>query len=174
MLIVQIPSAHRWSVAQCWETAVEVTAAAYHVDAADLGAPSKGVGARPVKECWEARKIAVQLAVMLAECSYAALGRVAGLHRDTVAAHCAEVRDELLKVESVEAGLLALERLARGRLDRAAAGQLDAVRAHLAMLEEATGDLLPSNPSPDRHPTLHPTTLARSRKRETSPSEPSK
>ncbi len=79
-------------IADAWEAAVEVTAAAYRVDPAILKAASRGRGPKPPGHAIEAKKVAVYLAVVLAGCGYADLARHIGYHRDTVCSHCAEMR----------------------------------------------------------------------------------
>lgn len=147
------------SVAQSWQAAVAVTAAAYGVDPAVLGAESRGRGPRPPADIWEPRKMAVHLAVVISGVSYAALGRHIGLHRDTVASHCADVRDAIHdEIESASLALeplaKSLERLARARLVALHSNRIDAVRAHLAMLEQATAELVGSS---DELRQSHPT-----------------
>ncbi|MGH6956251.1 MAG: hypothetical protein ACREEW_06250 [Caulobacteraceae bacterium] len=152
----------RWSIARAWEAAVTVTAAAYDVAPAAIRAPSRGRGPRPQSVAWEPRKMAVHLAVVLTGCSYAAVGREIGLHRDTVASHCAEMRDQVLAEAWAETASETLEKLARARLEGLALERLNAARAHLAMLEEAAADLVsgaPQTASSDRFPTTRPTVL---------------
>lgn len=146
----------KWSMAQAWAASVEVTAAAYDADPRDVAVQSRGRGPRPFKKVWEARKIAVYLAVVLSDCGYAELGRLIGLHRDTVASHCADVR-EAADVDRDEVSLVALEAMARGRLGQFDRQRIDAMRAQLALLENVTGDLPLRTISSDSRPTLHPT-----------------
>lgn len=84
---------HRWPIGDAWEAACEVTALTMGVDVDALRAPSRGRGPRPPKAAWMAKKMAVHVAVVLAECDYAVLGRLIGLHRDTIASHCAAIRE---------------------------------------------------------------------------------
>ena len=46
--------------------------------------------------------MAVHVAVIVADCDYAELGRLIGLHKDTVASHCASVRDDCAISDQVE------------------------------------------------------------------------
>lgn len=149
------------SIQAAWEAAVAVTANAYGVDAELIRAQSRGRGPRPPSEIWEPRKMAVHLAIIIADCSYASLGRVIGLHRDTVASHCAEMRDHILGEARAETASVALEKLARARLSTEVVQRIDAMRAQLAMLEETAGDLVAMRPfglSTDDLPTKSPTT----------------
>jgi hypothetical protein len=151
---------NRWSAIQGWEAAVTVTAAAYAIEPALLKAPSRGRGPRPPACVWEAKKMAVHLAVLVSGCDYAALGRELGLHRDTVASHCAEMRQRAAEDEYIETASQTLELLVRTTLERKAIGSLVASRAHLALFEEITRELItvmPLPPSSDPHPTAHPT-----------------
>ena len=143
-----------WTVPEAWTVAVIVTADAYGVDREALGAASRGRGPRPPADLWEARKIAVYLATCLSDCSYAELGRHAGLHRDTVASHCADVRGSVLMEDRAEVSAEALERICRARLQARASDRLDAMRAEMARLQEMTADLVRSS---DTLPRIHPT-----------------
>ncbi|HUO21693.1 MAG TPA: hypothetical protein VMU59_04190 [Caulobacteraceae bacterium] len=157
--------AHKWALAQAWPAAARVTAAAYAVDAAAIMAPSRGRGPRPAPEAWDAKKVAIYLAVCLSGCDYAALGRHVGLHKDTVSSHCADVRARLADADRDEISLEALEAIARGQLQRGELARLDAVRAQLMVLADVTAELVGSS---DAHPTFHPTALENfSKKNET-------
>ena len=105
-----------WKITDAWTAAATVTAAAYGVPAALITAPSRGRGPRPATAVQLPKKMAVYLAVVLAGCDYAALGRAIGLHRDTVASHCAWMRHA--SAEDHELGVLiaALEISARSWL----------------------------------------------------------
>lgn len=103
-----------WPMAAAWSAAVEVTAVAYGVPPEVIAAESRGRGPRPPREVWQAKKMAVHLAIVLGQCDYAALGRQIGLHRDTVASHCAWVRDS--EDEGVGALATSLQCLAANRL----------------------------------------------------------
>ena len=152
------PMDRLWAVAPAWRVACETTALTYGVQVGLLTAPSRGRGPRPPAAVWEAKKIAVHVTVTLAGCSYWDLGRVIGLCRDTVSSHCADVRDRLRVDPSAEARLVAIERLARIRLMALERRQLDALRAHLALMEQAVAEFT-DIPSSDAHPTFHPTLL---------------
>lgn len=82
-----------WPVAEAWDAAVEVTAVVYGVSALVIRAESRGRGPRPPREVWEAKRMAVHVAVGLSNCDYAALGRHIGLHKDTISTHCAKARE---------------------------------------------------------------------------------
>lgn len=155
------PLTRKWGLAQSWRAACEVVAATYGVDEALIAAESRGRGPRPPEAVWEAKKVAIHLAVVLSDCNYAALGRLIGLTRDTVASHCADVR-KLADADSDEVSLHTLEMIARGRLGQFDRQRIDALRASLAVLESQVGDL-PSKPfirhSSDVHPTTHPTKI---------------
>lgn len=69
-----------------------VTAATYGVGPELLLAESRGRGPRPPEQAREPKKIAVFIAVVLADCEYIQLARHVGLHKDTIASHCAEIR----------------------------------------------------------------------------------
>lgn len=106
----------RWPLAEAWEAAAEVTAAAYAVDLGALVAPSRGRGPRPPREAWQAKRTAVHLAVVLSGSDYATLGRHLRLHKDTVAHHCAVARDALATDEAAEAQFDALAAVCGARL----------------------------------------------------------
>lgn len=83
----------KWEIGQAWDMAVTVTAAAYGIAPEILRAESRGRGPRPPKDAWLPKKMAVHLTVVLSGSDYAELARLTGLHRDTVASHCASIRD---------------------------------------------------------------------------------
>lgn len=83
----------KWDIGEAWDVAVTVTAAAYGIAPEMLRAESRGRGPRPPKEAWLPKKMAVHLTVVLSGSDYAELARLTGLHRDTVASHCASVRE---------------------------------------------------------------------------------
>ena len=160
----------KWGVAAAWEAAVEVTAAAFDVDPDGLRAESRGRGPRPAAELWAPKKMAVHVAVILADCGYAALGAHLGLHRDTVASHCASIRElaatddrfEALSETLVAAGSFRLDALDQPAMPRRHRRKDVAPLAnHAAMLaalqtymQRVAGDLVPilSDEAP-----LHPT-----------------
>lgn len=148
----------RWGVAETWTAAVEVTAAIYGVDEAVLRAESRGRGPRPPRSVWEAKKMAVYLAVLVSGCDRAELGRLIGFHRDTIASQCAEMQGAT-DADSGELLSLSLERIVRSRLEGRALAQVASDRARLAMLEETTRELvtvLRIDASSDSHPTKSP------------------
>lgn len=164
---------HRWEIGAAWEASVAVTAAAYDVPAELIAAPSRGRGPRPPQQVWSAKKMAVHLTVIIADCDYASLARRLGLHRDTVASHCADMREAAADSELNEISAVALERLARFRLQQIGSQRIDALRAHLAMMSEALGELseiggafgvAPFAVSSDGPPTTHPTDFEAAKK----------
>jgi hypothetical protein len=143
----------RWDMAAAWDAAVHVCASAYGLDEEGLRAKSRGRGPRPAERVWQPKKIAVHLTVAIAECGYAALGRLVGLHKDTIASHCASVRAECAGDAALEAFVHTLEDEVKTQLRLNARRELLASRARAAQLEreiaEIDGDLV--------NPTLHPT-----------------
>lgn len=131
----------RWPIGPAWSAAAQVSANAYGVQAPEITAPSRGRGPRPPQSVWAAKKMAVHLTVILTGADYACVGRHIGLHRDTVASHCAAMRQEASESDVIEVSAQALEQIARGLLERQVHGQIEAVRAHLAMLEASVGEL---------------------------------
>lgn len=105
-----------WDMMAAWSVAADVAGAAYGVPAALITSPSRGRGPRPPRAVWAAKKMAVHLAVVLSDCDYAALGRRLGLHKDTVASHCAAIREACAACDQVEALSGALEVAAQHRL----------------------------------------------------------
>ena len=79
-------------VADVWPIAAAIAASCHRVPAEWLTAPTRGRGARPPAEAWEAKRHAIVAAIAVADCSYAELGRLLGMHRDTVCHHCGVVR----------------------------------------------------------------------------------
>lgn len=158
----------KWDIQAAWDAATAVTAMAFDVPAEIIAAPSRGRGPRPPRNVWTAKKMAVHLAVIIADCDYASLGRHLGLHRDTVASHCADMREASGESDLNEVSAVALERLARFRLQSLAAQRLEGLRAQMAMMEATLCELnalgsagLPALSgalfSSDDHPTFHPT-----------------
>lgn len=47
---------------------------------------------RTPKQYWDVRKVAIYVAVRIADCGCAAMAREIGMHRDTVTSQCEEVR----------------------------------------------------------------------------------
>ena len=103
-------------IAKCWEAAVVVTAAAYGVDPALVARQSRGRGPRPPPEIWEPRKLAVHLAIVLSDATYAELGRHIGLHRDTVASHCDWAREACAQDVELEGRVDALTTMGLSRV----------------------------------------------------------
>lgn len=161
----------RWPMAAAWSAATEVAAVAFGISPDLLRAPSRGRGPKPPVAAREPKKMAVHLAVMLADCEYAELGRLIGLHKDTVASHCAGQRarcDEDIEAEATSdlllaAAMMRLELLAgsgspRRRHDPATRAQCRAFRLDalelmmnqaLRTLRDATSDE-PQKPSDPR------------------------
>jgi hypothetical protein len=91
-----------WPMDAAWDAAVEVCAVGYGVAVDVIRAESRGRGPRPPRDTWQAKKMAVHLTVSLTNCDYAALGRAVGLHKDTIASHCAGIREAMAEDEAVE------------------------------------------------------------------------
>ncbi len=138
-------------IALGWEAAAQVTASAFSLAPDQVAAASRGRGPRPPECVWLARKLAVHIAVVVTECDYAALGRHIGLHRDTVASHCASVRQLLGDDPELEALSEGLELGARRRI----------ASARLTGRELLLGDPLEKLLTDLRHyvETLHPTLI---------------
>lgn len=109
--------AGRWGIEQTWEAVAIVTASVYGVDAALVRAESRGRGPRPPAGAREPRKVAMFVAVSVAGCDYIDLARHLRLHKDTVCAHCAELRDSLAQDPALEARVDAIIHLVTDRLD---------------------------------------------------------
>lgn len=77
-----------------WLEAVKATATIMRVRVTDLVAADPRRGWRPPKAVWDAKKVAIYGAVGATGCRYAPMGRAIGLHRDTIAEHCASVRQD--------------------------------------------------------------------------------
>ena len=91
-----------WKITDAWTAAATVTAAAYGVPAALITAPSRGRGPRPATAVQLPKKMAVYLAVVLAGCDYAALGRAIGLPMGAMLRAVGSYRGEPHRVELVE------------------------------------------------------------------------
>lgn len=100
---------NRWPIADAWRAAAQVTAAAYGVQPDAIMAPSRGRGPKPPEAVQAPKKMAVHLAVIMAGCDYAALGRHVGLHKDTVSSHCAAMRRVCAEDHQLDVLALALE-----------------------------------------------------------------
>ncbi len=137
----QLAAGERWAMDTCWRAAVAVTGAVYDVPGDLILADSRGRGPRPPQRVWEAKKMAVHLAVILSGCRYAQLARTIGYHRDTVTSHCEDMRGAVMADPVVERLAEALEAAARFRLKGAAAVHLAGARAHLVALETAAEGL---------------------------------
>lgn len=151
----------RFGASAAWNAATAVAAAAYGVSEDVLKAESRGRGPRPPRAAWEAKKMAVHLAVLVSGCGYAELAATIGFHRDTIASHCAEMRGR--DSDSAEVSSEALEALTRARLERKMVDDVAAARAHLEALQLLAGDLVTGGvnlSSSDRHPPHHPTETA--------------
>lgn len=165
----------RWPLDAAWDAATEVTAAAYGVQAQMLRAPSRGRGPRPPAEIWSAKKMAVHLTVVLADCDYSALSRHIALHKDTVASHCAAVRQAVARDFDTGALSEALEGAAHVRLQalgvdcEAPLKRLASPAAQLDALERWMGEILQAARAKlvrtGLHPS-HPSSSDNSRKRD--------
>ena len=81
----------RWTITEAWEAATDVAALVYGVTVDGVRAPSRGRGPKPPLALRAPRKVAIWIAVQVADCDYAALGRTIGLHKDTISSHVTEV-----------------------------------------------------------------------------------
>ena len=117
------------TVKAAWKGAVTSTARAYDLKLKVLGSTAPGGrGPRTPPPYWFPRKVAIYVAIDAVDCTYAALAREIGMHRDTVASQCGEVR-ERVEADRVFARLVdtLVEKTrlrAKSRLDVAAAQQL--------------------------------------------------
>jgi hypothetical protein len=99
------------TIAAAWRAAVAVTARAYALNPEALAASS---GARRADRAyWEPRKLALYVAVLTADCTYAGLAQVIGMHRDTVTSQCEEVRKAAASSPLLERRTVVLEMRAR-------------------------------------------------------------
>lgn len=115
------PPVTHWPMDAAWASAAEVCAAAYRVSPEAILAPSRGRGPRPPADVWDAKKTAIYLTVVLSDCDYARVGRLIGLHKDTVSTHCAAVRNACADSADWEARVEGLALLAAHRLSSPAA-----------------------------------------------------
>lgn len=108
------------SIAVAWETAVALCAATWGVTPDAIAAESRGRGPRPPEAVREPKKVAIYLAVTLADCQYTQLATVIGLHKDTVASHCDDIRnrcaDDVEFEEQVEALVASARTRAKARV----------------------------------------------------------
>lgn len=118
-----------------WQAAVAVTATAYGVDPALVSAPSRGRGPKPPPEIVEPKKVALYLTSMMTGCLYAELGRQVGLHKDTIASHCAELRERCAVDGEIEERVNALALLALRQPGVSAASLLELVTQLAARVE---------------------------------------
>jgi hypothetical protein len=81
----------RPAVAEVWPVAVAIAATCHRVPPEWLTAPTRGRGARPPVEAWEAKRHAIVAAIVVSGCSYTEIGRLLGMHKDTISHHCAVV-----------------------------------------------------------------------------------
>lgn len=107
----------RGEILAAWRVAAEVTAAFYAITAADIMAPSRGRGPKPPRAVCEAKKLAVHLVVILIDrLTYSELAAAIGLHKDTVASHCAWAREASAVDPRIEDNAATLEMGARARM----------------------------------------------------------
>jgi hypothetical protein len=99
------------TISAAWRAAVEVTARAYGLNPKELAATSGARRADP--SYWEPRKLALYVAVLTADCTYAGLAQVIGMHRDTVTSQCEEVRKNAASSPLLERRTVVLEIRAR-------------------------------------------------------------
>jgi hypothetical protein len=159
----------RWTVLASWEAAVFVTARAYRLDRLVLGeTEGEGRRARVPRDYQAARKLAIYVAVVAVDCTYAALARIIGMHRDTVTSQWQEVQAAIEADPLLARMAASLERYARNRV----LGNLGTTRlqidADLDRVKSLKTDRLPvklARYPPDRrgrkrvHPTERPTTF---------------
>jgi hypothetical protein len=102
------------TISTAWRAAVEVTARAYGLNPRVLAATRNGAG-RPAADpaYWEPRKLALYVAVLTADCTYAGLAQAIGMHRDTVTSQCEEVRRNAASSPLLERRTVVLEMRAR-------------------------------------------------------------
>jgi hypothetical protein len=124
-----------------WRTAVAEAAASYRVECAVLGqvrpAPAQR-GARLVTPPLyvEPRKVAVYVAVLVADCSCVALARAIGMHRDTVHSQCRDVRQGILDDGLFARRVAIIEQRARVRLASLMQATIAACAQALELLDE--------------------------------------
>ena len=149
------PARSELTVLAAWEAAVVVTARLYKLKPSELGAVRAGedpTRARTQRRCWEARKVATIIAVVVADCTYAALARAIGLHRDTVTAHCAQFHAMCEVDPLLEHRAEVLERYARAEMLSRMEGERAKIERDLADGLAVKLDRLPL-----RRPTTRPT-----------------
>lgn len=116
-----------------WEAAVRATARAYRLKAHILGSTEgEGRQQRTPPEYWPARKVAIYVAVLAGNCSYADLARAIGMHRDTVTGYCHEMNARAEADPMFARRIAVLEKFARARLVgvlQQAAEEIDAMLA---------------------------------------------
>jgi hypothetical protein len=141
------------TVEAAWRAAVAVTARAYKLSDRVLGAAApSGRCKRTPPGYWLPRKVAIYVAVLICDCTYAALARAIGMHRDTVTSQMDEVR-ELVDADRVLARLVeTLERDAGARLVGALDSRLAAHQADRDHVQSLRRDrLATAAPEPPRN-----------------------
>jgi hypothetical protein len=128
------------SIAAAWRAAVEVTARAYGLNPKVLAATRNGAG-RPTADpsYWEPRKLALYVAVLTVDCTYAALAQAIGMHRDTVTSQCEEIRKNAASSPLLERRTEVLERRARQRMSIELVGIVEDAGRALVRAYELTG-----------------------------------
>jgi hypothetical protein len=133
------------AVIAAWNAAVIETAGVYRIDSKVLG-QVRQAGPRVRREgrtppaYWEARKVATYVAVLAADCTYAALARVMGLHRDTVTCVCEEIRNAAIEDAMFWRRIEQLEIRARARVLPELRRLLDAVDQAMVRMYALQGE----------------------------------
>ena len=108
---------HPGTVNAAWSAAVCVTARAYKLSEQVLGSTAPGGRSKRTPPAyWLPRKVAIYVAVLACDCTYAALARSIGMHRDTVTSQVDEVRELVAEDRMLRQLVDTLERNARARL----------------------------------------------------------
>lgn len=132
-------------VEAAWRAVVAETARFYRVRRTQLGAVRAAAGrnALSAPAYRDIRKVAVYVTVLTADCSYAALARVLGMHRDTITSQCEDVRALVIDDPMLTRQTQLLEERARARLMPELAEVLDRVDEALAKTYELAGETEP-------------------------------
>jgi hypothetical protein len=137
-----------------WDAAHRVVARRYRLDAQVLGASERlGKRQRTPRDYWDVRKIAISVAVRAADCTYAAMAREIGMHRDTVTSQCLDIQARA-EAEPMFARLLdQTEHEVRVRLD----AELTRALAELVYARARIGAVLGAKQASNRR--LRPTKI---------------
>lgn len=133
------------TVDAAWSGAVCVTARAYKLSEAVLGSTAPGGRSKRTPPAyWLPRKVAIYVAILVADCTYAALARAIGMHRDTVTSQVDEVRELVAEDRMLRQLVDTLERNARARLVGALDLILAGVQADRDHVQSLRRDRLPT------------------------------